>query len=417
MPPANNASVRASPRRAPPRLSGLLAPLTATSRHQDAPAAAPSPRRSSRPSDARAGSAAARTPYDDVSRASRLLSGSLLLHRSPRTYDQPPARAARLRRSAPSAAAAAAAATRGQTVLLPQVRPAQRQSVYDWAPTGSNSDDDGAAAAPLRALPQPLAFGEDSPMRFGDAPTRFPEGGGESTFRMAVMRSQRNSVPRAGGSSLWDYPPMWGEQRAREDAASSSASSSASTSSSTQSRLNPIMSSAATSSSSTASSSSRYLRHRNGYVRSMAVAAASCLPEASVDLKRVINFLAKVRACADPADGIRLAIKSRFYGRDDWADILDDPERCDDLVLDTAFLRSAETSWLKAGGEFWGTQVAPMVQSMGSSARSSVSHSQDGDHVENSNQWSVKVSISSIDYDQLRLSESAYSLAALVAFV
>lgn len=126
--------------------------------------------------------------------------------------------------------------------------------------------------------------------------------------------------------------------------------------------------------------------------------SAAVLPDASKDVERVIDYLSAVRMCRTPEESLRLAIS-----RNDWCELFDQQPKCEDFVLDTSFLKVAETSWLKVGGVFWGSQVAPTALS--SSARSSPrgSTSFGSSFSSASSQWSVKVSVSSIEYSQLRL--------------
>ncbi|KAI5853356.1 vacuolar import and degradation protein-domain-containing protein [Tricharina praecox] len=141
---------------------------------------------------------------------------------------------------------------------------------------------------------------------------------------------------------------------------------------------------------------SRFFRTRHGHEGSQ----DSRLPEASNEVEKAIEYLSKVRGCKTPQESLRLAVRLGFYTGDDWARLFDEQPRCDDLVLDTSFLRVAETSWLEAGGVFWGSQIAPAISPIYemSSTRSNASSSGS-----TSSQWTVKLSISSIDYKQLRL--------------
>lgn len=403
-----------------------------TSRGQDTPALSPHRRSDTLPGfDVRSlpAAAAAATSYtqrythDDIARGSQSSAGPF---RSPRSYDH--SRATRLRRTPRDATVVIAErrVLRDQAYgsRIPQVRPGQRQSVYDWAPVPPAGEDDLAPES--RALPQPFGFShlDDDDIRFTASPgsmaspmelgammsrhARYSDLGrepghgvpasttaGESTFRMAVMQSLRNNAPhqhRSSRTATHSDTTTWGgseREHLRERREETGNSSS-------RSRLDPAFS----------SSPLRYSRHRNG------LRSHPCLPSASRGVARVINYLSKIRDCPAPEDSMRMAIKTGFYTREEWIEILDDQNRSDDVILDTLFLRTPETSWLKPGGVFWGSQVAP--PNLSSSARSSISHSGEGDSIgdtgaSNTNQWSVKVCISSIDYDQLRLSKSSFS--------
>jgi hypothetical protein len=110
------------------------------------------------------------------------------------------------------------------------------------------------------------------------------------------------------------------------------------------------------------------------------------LPSASKEVERAIDYLATVRLCRSPEESLRLAVRAGFHSGEDWLELFEQQPKCDDFVLDTMFLRVQETSYLRAGGVFWGEQVAPSACSVPGS------------------QWSVKVSVESIEYSQLRLS-------------
>lgn len=151
----------------------------------------------------------------------------------------------------------------------------------------------------------------------------------------------------------------------------------------------------------------------------------------SYELEEAIKYLAKIRTSSSHEESLRLVVKAGFNRGDDWLGMLDEEPRYDDLLLDTHFLHVAETSWLKVGGVFWGSQTTPPVvpivyqRSAVSSASSTSSLPSNTTaaaaasypdesrravgrassyYNSNPHQWTVKVIISSIDYSQLRLS-------------
>lgn len=139
-----------------------------------------------------------------------------------------------------------------------------------------------------------------------------------------------------------------------------------------------------------------------------------------------MRYLCNVRQVESVEESLRLLSSS---GLEDYLGIFENQPLWNDLLLDTLFLTSAETSWLKAGGVFWGTQTTPPNNSSHSrrSAYSSVSSvsslpsntttgipSALGDRdstysdlaVDSANgvtRWTVKVNISSVDYNQMKL--------------
>jgi hypothetical protein len=295
------------------------------------------------------------------------------------------------------------------------MRPGQRQSVYDWAPAAApaGGDDDPASRSLPPMSSDSMEVDGDSlgglpfsvrASQFMEAVT--PEGGtgnrsagatgagtgtasADSTFRMAVMQSLRNRRPRTVMSRWRDSD----RTRERRDDAS-----------------RPVLEWGGT----------------VPAVRSSGLRpAASNLPSASFEVEEAIDYLSKVRTCHAPEESLRFAVRAGFNRAEDWLQIFDEQPEWDDFVLDTSFLGAAETSWLRAGGVFWGSQTTPITncahpsisstRSSFSTGPSSISSSSDSARGLNrtgstssaaSNQWSVKVSISSIDYTQMRLSKS-----------
>lgn len=150
----------------------------------------------------------------------------------------------------------------------------------------------------------------------------------------------------------------------------------------------------------------------------------------SYELEEAIGYLAKVRFSNSSDESLCLAVKAGLFSRgDDLLEIIRDKSMYGDLLLDTKFINVAETSWLKVGGVFWGSQTTPIssavpprsTMSSDSSSASLPSNTnaaaisyQDDPHRESGSasscynnsgppRWTVKVIISSIDYSQLRL--------------
>ena len=301
----------------------------------------------------------------------------------------------------------------------PLVRPGERQSVYDWAPVPPPvppaSAPPGIDDEPTsRSLPPLLGYEDDLPRYFPFTSRDFSamlEAGGIRLMGEA-QRSRYSDLFGGGGGG---------------GGASNSSSSSATTTTSTSATVAPVtarntnrritrprvywpdpaislgrdhqarermMDDADTD----AILRSRFSRIRPGHEGSL----DSRLPEASKEVEKAIEYLSKVRGCRTPQESLRLAVRLGFHSGDDWSRLFDEQPKCDDLVLDTSFLRVAETSWLEAGGVFWGSQIAPtMSPTYETSSTRSIASSSGS----TSSQWTVKLSISSIDYRQLRLSK------------
>lgn len=306
---------------------------------------------------------------------------------------------------------------------IPLVRPGERQSVYDWAPvpapvppaSAPGIDDDLTS----RSLPPPFDHEEYLARYFpfmsrdfsamfeaggfrlpGDAPrsqqpdlfggifTTGSDGGGASNSSSSSVTTTSSSAtapasarithPRRRSRVYWPEPAM-SSSRDHQD-------------------RDRMMDDAEWDGSDTMLLS-RLSRARYAYER----LSDSRLPEASKEVEKAIEYLAKVRGCRTTRESISLVVRLGFYSEDDWERLLDEHPNFDDFVSDTSFLRVAETSWLEAGGIFWGSQIAPAMSPVHdtSSTRSNASSSGS-----TSSQWTVKLSISSIDYWQLRLSKS-----------
>lgn len=242
----------------------------------------------------------------------------------------------------------------------------------------------------------------------------------DSPFRMAVMQSLRNSNPRRSQRYRTHWQD-WSNDRERDYNDDTS-----------MPRLE-------WGDGSSMGPHQAYLRQR----RELTSATGTLnLPPASYQIAEAIRYLNKIRTSSSAEESLRFAKMAGFYSGDNWLDYLqlEDPELegelLHDFVLDTRFLRVAETSWLKVGGVFWGTQTTPPASpaaptsthrrsshfspsSLPSNAtagapsgsrdsyRSSSSVSGDSESAKNTSRWTVKVSISSIDYDEMRLSWSS----------
>jgi len=366
--------------------------------------------------------------FDGDSRGARS-GGVSLLHRPHRTYDHGIDLGARPRR-----AGASRRNSRDQDFRqprdqaygprIPLVRPGQRQSVYDWAPA-PGVPVGGADNPESRTLPPLFNYGtldEDLSMelpyhardinsllearelrvsnRYGELGGGPGPGSGDSTFRMAVMQSLRNNNPRRPSypRAHWQDPTLL--ERERMDDAS-------------RSRLDGRVSDTV--------SRARFFRpSRSDHGTDL------FLPAASKEVEKAIDYLSKVRMCRTPEESLRLAVRAGVHNGEDWLELCEEQLRCEDFVLNTSFMRAAETSWLKAGGVFWGSQIAPTLSAISPrSAHSSVSSTSSlhanisnslpsidgessstrGSSIASASQWTVKVSISSIDYSQLRLSK------------
>lgn len=316
---------------------------------------------------------------------------------------------------------------------VPFWRPGQRQSLYDWAPAtppeeefesrlipplidGGELDDEILGDAPLshRAYsPSPPLSGSPSRTRIHREPStniRMYENlfgtSIDPLFRPTPVQPSRQNPRRPVRSRpQWH---SWSWEREREREARDDASRSRSEWRDAETMLRP-----------------RPFRTRSENRRDLSSSSAS-----SYELEEVIKYLAKLRTSSGPEESLRLAVKAGFNRGDDWLEVLDDESRYDDLLLDTHSLHVAETSWLKVGGVFWGSQTTPLVvpavhqRSAVSSASSTSSlpsnttgaaasypdesrrTSRASSHyINNPHQWTVKVIISSIDYSQLRLSK------------
>lgn len=309
---------------------------------------------------------------------------------------------------------------------VPFWRPGQRQSLYDWAPAtppeeefenrslpplvdGGELNDEMLRDAPFSQRadsPSPLIPLSQSQTRAHRDPTvniRMYESlfgtpidpSFQSTFMQPIRQNPRRPIRPRSQWHGWSWEREH-EREWRDDAS--------------RSRLDAEV----------------MLRSRPFRIRSenyrdhIASASSSC------ELEEAIKYLAKLRTSTSLQDSLQLA---GFDRGDDWLKMLDEI-RFDDLLLDTHFLHVAETSWLKVGGVFWGSQTTPPVipvvpQRSTVSPASSISplppnttatgsYPDDPGRVagrallyysSNPHHWTVKVIISSIDYSQLRLSK------------
>lgn len=313
---------------------------------------------------------------------------------------------------------------------VPFWRPGQRQSLYDWAPTTPPEEEfENRSLPPLvdsRELndeilrdapfsqradsPSPLVSLSQSQTRAHREPStniRMYESlfgtpidpSFQSTFIQPIRQNPRRPIRSRSQWHSWSWEREH-EREGRDDAS--------------RSRLEwrdaEVM-----------------LRSRPFRIRSENYRDPNASASSSCELEEAIKYLAKLRTSTSLQESLQLV---GFDRGDDWLKMLDEI-RFDDLLLDTHFLHVAETSWLKVGGVFWGSQTTPPVipivpqRSTVSPASSisplppntaaTVAGSYPDDpgvagrallyYSSNPHHWTVKVIISSIDYSQLRLSK------------
>lgn len=313
---------------------------------------------------------------------------------------------------------------------VPFWRPGQRQSLYDWAPATPPEEEFGSRSLPplvgggepddeiLRDSPSTQPANTPSPLvSVSQSQTRVHRGSGadmriyESLFGTPIdptslmQPAQQNPRRPIRSRSLW-HGSSWereNEREGRDDAFRSRP----------EWRDAEVM-----------------LRSRPFRVRSENYRDPSASTYPSYELEEAIKYLANIRTSSSPEESLRLAVKAGFNRGDDWLKILDEESRYEDLLLDTHFLHVSETSWLKVGGVFWGSQTTPplvpvvprrsAVSPTSTSSLPSVNTAVIGPHLDdpgrvagraslyyssNPHHWTVKVIISSIDYSQLRLSK------------
>ncbi|KAL7275428.1 hypothetical protein RUND412_001636 [Rhizina undulata] len=314
---------------------------------------------------------------------------------------------------------------------IPSVRPGQRQSLYDWAP--STLPDDDFERRSLPPLADPFA-GDDEPRSLAMAmgvqthspaplmgsvsrirPSREPATPrsysdvfgnipvAEPALRTTFMQGFRQSSPRRIQRSRpqW-YGMSWERERERDNHSREFDAS--------RSRLD-------------SSDGLSHHRFRSQRTRNESSRSESTPPAASNDLQEAIKYLAALRSCNSPTESLNLAIKAGFNREDDWIELMGGESRWADFIFDTRFLHISQTSWLNVGGVFLGTQATPAELISGGSWPSASSASLPsnttaavasayegrGSNATVSNcgrwpvNWPVKVTISSIDYSQMRL--------------
>ncbi|RPA88987.1 hypothetical protein L873DRAFT_1723767 [Choiromyces venosus 120613-1] len=276
---------------------------------------------------------------------------------------------------------------------IPSWRPGQRQSLYDWAPATPPEEDSESRHTAGRTL---------AGMFEGLINARSESSTRSSSFMQSLRPPNRRPIrsrPQWHGYS-WERERER-QREGREDSFTY------------HEWNNPEV-----------IHRSRPIRIRGENFRDSSSSSSS----SSYELEEVIKYLAKLRSSSGPQESLLLAEKAGFGRSDDWMEFLDEEARCDDLLLDTHFLNVAETSWLKVGGIFWGSQTAPSVSPVAPlrsnhSSASSTSYlpsntttaaasrqdesrrvpGRTSPYTNNPHKWTVKVSISSIDYAQLRL--------------
>lgn len=322
---------------------------------------------------------------------------------------------------------------------VPFWRPGQRQSLYDWAPaTPPEEEFEGRSLPPLVdggepndeiLRDAPFTQRANSPPRLVSVPqpqTRVPRESDaniriyeslfdtpidphfQSTLMQPTQQNPRRSIrPR----SQW-HGWSWEREHEREGRDDTSRSR-------REWRDAEVM-----------------LRSRPLRIRSENYRDPSASVSPSYELEEAIKYLANLRTSSSPEESLRLAVKAGFNRGDDWLKILNEESRYEDLLLDTHFLNVSETSWLKVGGVFWGSQTTPplvpvmpqrlIVSPTSTSYLVSTDTAATGSHPDgsgrvagraslycssNPHHWTVKVIISSIDYSQLRLSKHIASFA------
>ncbi|TGZ79099.1 hypothetical protein EX30DRAFT_373245 [Ascodesmis nigricans] len=317
-------------------------------------------------------------------------------------------------------------------VRIPSIQPGQRPSLYDWAPiavplpTSDSSASPEVGLPPISAiernrgrevgLPQAVALGR-LPVwyRYEPPPSPPPQGNsGESPFRMAVMQSLRNNNPRRTG-----------RRRESQDGEGNNNNSNSNNSNSNNndgiprfpwrdaadpfgfhdSILHPPSTSTSSTSSTSSSSSSRY--------------HSSVHSDGTRDIVDAIHYLSTLRRSSSREESLHLATSTIVQLHNDYSDLL---HLTSDLLLDTRPLTVAETSWLKVGGVFWGTQRTPppipphRLLTLGENGlrfhhpESPLFHHYHHANPpppppgeKNTNSWTVKVHLTSIDYSTMRL--------------
>jgi len=136
-----------------------------------------------------------------------------------------------------------------------------------------------------------------------------------------------------------------------------------------------------------------------GHNRSTATARRSSVARGPMsftsykDLEETLKYLEKLRRCNSIGESLRLALASGFTRDTAWLSYDGCDCSFDDFLLDTRMLKVVKSSWLDIGGTFWGSQTT--LPSTGSSSLASEACSP--------NKWTVKVNISGIDYEHLKL--------------
>ncbi|KAF8466979.1 vacuolar import and degradation protein-domain-containing protein [Kalaharituber pfeilii] len=132
-------------------------------------------------------------------------------------------------------------------------------------------------------------------------------------------------------------------------------------------------------------------------------------------IEGTLSYLAKLRYCISVGESLRLALKSGFTRDNAWR--YDGCEYAlDDFLLDTRMLKAPETSWLAVGGTFWGTQTTLCERGEfsgigggggggggGSGGSGGGGGGGIGYTTTSPAKWKVKVTISGVDYERLKL--------------
>lgn len=296
---------------------------------------------------------------------------------------------------------------------IPLIRPGHRQSLYDWAPANPLDDVES------RSLPPLVDRGDDIGREFASIgayhpPPRDPLATHYShnlepdpvqlplrtaalmhSLRHSARRPQRARTQRAG----------WVADRERDEESSRGNSS-----------MNRLMSEVG--------SSESLMQMRWSGLGYDSGAGGTNLPSASGEVEEAIDYLERIRSFSTPQEGLRLAVRAGFNHGEDWLEMLEETTKVADLICETSFLNSSETSWLRAGGVFWGSQTTPNQGSVSQrptllptpslsalpTAIDQATGTQDGasrespGDIPNFGHWAVKVCISSVDYAQMRLS-------------
>lgn len=111
-------------------------------------------------------------------------------------------------------------------------------------------------------------------------------------------------------------------------------------------------------------------------------------------LEQTMRYLSRLRTCGTVGESLRLALECGISRDNSWHAQDSFRGEHDDFVLDTRMLSTSHTSWLNIGAVFWGNQTTIPTASTDL-------------HVEHRgyspSRWTVKVNISGVDYESMKL--------------